>query len=39
MVIYNFIMVKKLTYSWLADKNQPYIFAEDEMKRFNAKEK
>lgn len=37
--IYMFFMVNKLTYSWLADKNSPYIFAEEEMKRFNVQEK
>lgn len=35
LVIYMFFMVNKLTYSWLADKNSKYPFAEEEMKRFN----
>lgn len=39
MFIYMFFMVNKLTYSWLADKNSPYVFAEEEMKRFNVQEK
>lgn len=34
-----FIVVNQMTYSWLADKNSPYPFAEEEMKRFNVPEK
>lgn len=39
LIIYMAFMVNKLTYSWLADKNSPYVFEEEEMKRFNVEEK
>lgn len=39
MVVFTFILLKKMTYTWLADKNSPYIFPEEEMRRFNVQEK
>jgi hypothetical protein len=39
MFLTAFIVVNKMTYSWLADKNSPYSFGEDEMRRFNVSEK
>jgi len=33
------VLLGKLTYDWLADKNSKYAFAEEEMKRFHVKEK
>jgi hypothetical protein len=29
------IVMMRMTYKWLADKDSPYVFADDEMKRFN----
>jgi hypothetical protein len=34
-----FIVVNKMTYTWLADKNSPYVFDEVEMRRFHVVEK
>lgn len=34
-----FIVVNKMTYTWLADKNSPYVFDEVEMRRFHVAEK
>lgn len=34
-----FIFLDKIVHSWLADKNSPYAFTEDEMRRFNVQEK
>ena len=34
-----FIVVNKMTYSWLADKNSPYAFTDAEMRRFDIQEK
>lgn len=39
MVSYAFIFINKMTYTWLADKDSKYIFNEEEMKRFNVREK
>ncbi|MGA4463145.1 HXXEE domain-containing protein [Bacillus bombysepticus] len=39
MILTAFIVVNKMTYSWLADENSPYPFAEEEMRRFNVPEK
>ncbi|PFD34720.1 HXXEE domain-containing protein [Bacillus cereus] len=39
MTLTAFIVVNKMTYSWLADENSPYPFAEEEMGRFNVLEK
>ena len=39
MFLFGFIIVNKMTRTWLADKNSPYPFAEEEMKRFNVQEK
>ncbi|WP_197525932.1 HXXEE domain-containing protein [Methanocella paludicola] len=39
MVLVAFIVVNKMTYSWLADKNSPNIFSAAEMKRWNVQEK
>lgn len=39
LVIFLGVIMNKLTYSWLADKNSPYPFAEEEMRRFNVPEK
>ena len=39
MIVYAFFFVNKMTYSWLADRNSPYHFAEEEMKRFNVQGK
>lgn len=33
------VIMNKMTYSWLADKNSPYAFADEEMKKFNVQEK
>jgi len=34
-----FIFLNKMTYTWLADKNSRFVFADAEMRRFNVKEK
>ena len=34
-----FITLKKMTYTWLADKKSPYIFTEEEMRRFDVQAK
>ncbi|MCL2550416.1 MAG: HXXEE domain-containing protein [Methanimicrococcus sp.] len=39
MLLFAFVIVNKMTRTWLADKNSPYHFAEEEMKRFNVQEK
>jgi Protein of unknown function with HXXEE motif len=39
MIIILRVVLMKLTYDWLADKNSKYVFAEEEMKRFHVKEK
>lgn len=39
MFLTAFIVVNKMTYSWLADKNSPYIFTKEEMTRFNVQDK
>ncbi|MGG2091795.1 HXXEE domain-containing protein [Bacillus sp. S13(2024)] len=39
MILTAFIVVNKMTYSWLADENSQYPFAEEEMRRFNVPEK
>jgi len=38
-ILFAFIIVNKMTRTWLADKDSPYHFAEEEMKRFNVQEK
>lgn len=37
--LFMFIMLIKLTYTWLADKNSPYPFSKKEMERFNVDKK
>ena len=39
MIAFAFIVVNKMTRTWLADKDSPYHFSEEEMKRFNVQEK
>ena len=39
MFLFAFIVVNKMTRTWLADKNSSYHFAEEEMNRFNVKGK
>jgi hypothetical protein len=39
MFAFMFITLMKMTYTWLADKNSPYIFPEEEMRRFNVQAK
>ena len=39
MFLVAFIIVNRMTYFWFADKNSPYRFAEEEMRRFNVPEK
>jgi len=39
MFLFAFIIVNKMTRTWLADKNSSYHFAEEEMNRFNVKGK
>lgn len=39
LIIIAGVVVNKLTYDWLADKNSKYTFTEKEMKRFHVKEK
>ena len=39
MIIILRVVLMKLTYDWLADKNSKYVFAEEEMERFHVKEK
>jgi len=39
LFLFAFIVVNKMTRTWLADKDSPYPFAEEEMKRFNVQEK
>jgi len=35
MFAFQYVCLVKMTYTWLADKNSPYPFADDEMRRFN----
>lgn len=39
MIVAALIVVNKMTYSWLANKNSPYPFTDEEMKKFNVPEK
>jgi len=39
MALFAFIVVNKLTFTWLADENTPFAFSEAEMRRFNVQEK
>jgi len=39
LMAFVFICMVKMTYSWLADKNSPYAFPEEEMRRFNVQAK
>lgn len=39
MAGFTYFSLVKMTYTWLADKNSPYPFSEEEMKRFNVQEK
>lgn len=39
MFLVAFIIVNKMTYSWLADKNSPHVFSEAEMKRWNVQKR
>jgi len=39
MFAFTFTTLMKMTYTWLADKNSPYIFPEEEMKRFDVPSK
>ena len=39
LIAFVFICMVKLTYKWLADKNSPYIFSDEEMNRFNVLDK
>jgi Protein of unknown function with HXXEE motif len=39
MFAFVFITLIKMTYTWLADKNSPYVFTEEEMTRFNVQAK
>ena len=39
MFLFAFIVVNKMTRIWLADKDSPYPFAEEEMKRFKVQKK
>ncbi len=39
MLAFQLIFFVKMTYTWLADKNSPYVFAEVEMRRFNVPKK
>lgn len=37
MVVFTFVSLVKMTYAWLADKDSPYVFADEEMSRFGVK--
>lgn len=39
IALFTFIIVNKMNYSWLSDKKSPYLFAEEELRRFNIPEK
>jgi hypothetical protein len=39
MFVFIFITLVKMTYTWLADKNSPYIFSKEEMRRFDVQAK
>lgn len=39
LAAFTYVTVIKMTYSWLADKDSPYKFPDEEMKRFNVEEK
>ena len=39
MVAFQYVFLVKMTYAWLADRNSPYVFADEEMRRFNVPEK
>jgi hypothetical protein len=35
MFAFQYVFLVKLTYTWLADRNSPYAFAAEEMRRFS----
>jgi hypothetical protein len=35
MYVFLYVFLVKTTYTWLADRNSPYAFAERAMRRFN----
>ncbi len=39
MLAFQYVFLLKMTYTWLADRNSPYAFADEEMRRFNVPEK
>jgi hypothetical protein len=39
MVAFQYVFLVKMTYTWLADRNSVYAFADEEMRRFNVPEK
>ncbi len=39
MFAFTFLTLMKMTYTWLADKNSPYVFPEEEMRRFDVQGK
>jgi Protein of unknown function with HXXEE motif len=39
MFAIQYVFFVKMTYTWLADRNSPYAFADEEMRRFNVPEK
>jgi Protein of unknown function with HXXEE motif len=39
LFIFIFVTLLKMTYTWLADENSPYVFAPEEMRRFDVPQK
>ncbi len=39
MFAFQYFLLVKMTYVWLADPNSTYAFADEEMRRFNVPEK
>jgi len=39
MLVFTWVALVKMTYTWLADRESPYVFDEVEMRRFNVPEK
>ena len=39
MLAFIYVGLIKLNFTWLSDRNSPYTFADEEMRRFNVPEK
>ncbi len=39
LLVFQYVLFVKMTYTWLADRESPYAFAEVEMKRYSVQQK